>query len=206
MASTLGLGGTSSGASTSASASTSDDPLLEERRQGLEQYLRAIVASPQDRWREAEAFRDFVELPRRESAKSLMPAGDGSVHDGGSNAGLSSKGGIGHRYVPGSYSASTAQNTTRTLGSPPAHQPAVETPQTLQQSSSQLYASQQAQFDRQDAALDDLTAVLRRQRQMGMAINQELTEQTELLDGLDEEVRATQGRLTKNERDIKRLG
>ena len=115
---------------------------------------------------------------------------------------------MGHRYVPGSYAPPSGRsaNTTRQLGTPSAPPPAQETPTTLQQSSSQLYASQQAQFDRQDAALEDLTAVLRRQRQMGMAINQELTEQTELLEGLDGEVRETQQKLGKNEKQIRRLG
>ncbi|GJE93124.1 syntaxin [Phanerochaete sordida] len=37
--------------------------ILEERRQGLEQYLRAIVSARDDRWRESFAFRDFLGVP-----------------------------------------------------------------------------------------------------------------------------------------------
>ena len=37
--------------------------ILENRRQGLEQYLRAILSARDDRWRESFAFRDFLGVP-----------------------------------------------------------------------------------------------------------------------------------------------
>ncbi|CCM01938.1 uncharacterized protein FIBRA_04011 [Fibroporia radiculosa] len=37
--------------------------LLEERRAGLEHYLRAILSARDDRWRENLAFRDFLGVP-----------------------------------------------------------------------------------------------------------------------------------------------
>lgn len=40
-----------------------DEGLLEERRAGLEKYLRAIVSAKDDRWRENFAFRDFLGIP-----------------------------------------------------------------------------------------------------------------------------------------------
>lgn len=52
-------------------------------------------------------------------------------------------------------------------------------------------------MDQQDEQLLNLAAILRRQRQMGEAINQELSEQTELLGQLDSEVQATQANLAK---------
>lgn len=52
-------------------------------------------------------------------------------------------------------------------------------------------------MDQQDQQLNNLTAILRRQRQMGEAINQELGEQTELLGQLDSEVETTQAKLSK---------
>ncbi|KZW01966.1 Phox-like protein [Exidia glandulosa HHB12029] len=43
---------------------TQGDPaLLEERRQGLERYLRAILSSRDPRWRECFAFKDFIATP-----------------------------------------------------------------------------------------------------------------------------------------------
>ncbi|TFY56509.1 hypothetical protein EVG20_g8897, partial [Dentipellis fragilis] len=43
--------------------SRNNEALLEERRLGLEAYLRAIVSAREDVWREAFAFRDFLGIP-----------------------------------------------------------------------------------------------------------------------------------------------
>jgi regulator of vacuolar morphogenesis len=44
--------------------STASSPeLTEERRQGLEAYLRAIAENPDRRWRETSAWRSFLNLP-----------------------------------------------------------------------------------------------------------------------------------------------
>jgi len=40
-----------------------DHSELDERRQGLESYLRAILSAKDDRWREAYAFREFLGVP-----------------------------------------------------------------------------------------------------------------------------------------------
>lgn len=43
--------------------SHSDPKLLEERRTGLETYLRAILSAKDDKWRETFAFREFLGIP-----------------------------------------------------------------------------------------------------------------------------------------------
>ncbi|TFK57226.1 syntaxin [Heliocybe sulcata] len=43
--------------------SRNDAGLLEERRAGLEAYLRAIISSKDERWRECYAFKDFLGVP-----------------------------------------------------------------------------------------------------------------------------------------------
>jgi regulator of vacuolar morphogenesis len=43
--------------------SHTDTKLLEERRIGLENYLRAIVSAKEDKWRESFAFKDFLGVP-----------------------------------------------------------------------------------------------------------------------------------------------
>ncbi|PPR06903.1 hypothetical protein CVT24_011593 [Panaeolus cyanescens] len=43
--------------------SHSDSKLLEERRIGLETYLRAIVSAKDDKWRETYAFKEFLGVP-----------------------------------------------------------------------------------------------------------------------------------------------
>ncbi|KAK2461870.1 hypothetical protein APHAL10511_006333 [Amanita phalloides] len=40
-----------------------DIKILEERRVGLEKYLRAILSAKEDKWRESLAFRDFLGVP-----------------------------------------------------------------------------------------------------------------------------------------------
>ncbi|KAJ6503485.1 syntaxin [Mycena vitilis] len=43
--------------------SHSDPKLLEERRAGLETYLRAILSAKEDKWRETFVFREFLGIP-----------------------------------------------------------------------------------------------------------------------------------------------
>lgn len=43
--------------------SRADTKILEERRTGLETYLRAIVGAKEDTWRESFAFKDFLGVP-----------------------------------------------------------------------------------------------------------------------------------------------
>ncbi|CAA7266495.1 unnamed protein product [Cyclocybe aegerita] len=43
--------------------SHTDTKLLDERRTGLEAYLRAILSAKEDKWRETFAFKDFLGVP-----------------------------------------------------------------------------------------------------------------------------------------------
>ncbi|KIK71064.1 hypothetical protein GYMLUDRAFT_254342 [Collybiopsis luxurians FD-317 M1] len=43
--------------------SHNDPALLEERKTGLEAYLRAIISAKEDKWREAYAFKEFLGVP-----------------------------------------------------------------------------------------------------------------------------------------------
>lgn len=186
-------------------AKEAEEALARERKDGLERYLRAIVASTESSWRETEAFKDFIELPKSQSTiPTSRPTGSRTAS----------------RYVPGSYSSpsnertnnkaeqtgmssTTGGLTTRTLGQ---KVPAKETEATRKLDETGLFASQQAQMDAQDSQLEDLTSVLRRQKAMGLAINQELLEQTELLDNLDQEVEQTQNKMNGAEKQMKKLG
>ncbi|KAN0063686.1 hypothetical protein ACQY0O_003736 [Thecaphora frezii] len=92
---------------------------------------------------------------------------------------------------------------TRTLGQRPP--PAVETATTRALDNTALYAAQQAQIETQDSQLDNLTAVLRRQRTLGETINTELQEHSELLAALDDEVQATQAKMNKAEGKMQKV-
>lgn len=199
-----GLGGLLSKGET---AKEMEEAQNRERRDGLERYLRAIVASTDSSWRETDAFRSFIELPKSQpliTSASTRPTTSPT----------------GSRYKPGSYSnpptgykemdrtVNRISNesggfTTRTLG---AKVPVKETEATRRMDETGLFASQQAQMDAQDSQLEDLAAVLRRQKAMGLAINQELSEQTELLTNLDEEVNQTQDKMYGAEKQMKKLG
>lgn len=180
-----------------------DEEAVRERREMLERYLRGIVSSPDATWREMDCFKEFIELPKSQSVGGSGSGGRVGQQPPKSRAG----------YVPGSYHTAAGDHhsdsrlpaTTRQLGAP-SSRPAEETSETRTMTSQDLFDSQQSQFDKQDSQLNDLTAILRRQRQMGMAINQELLEQNELLDAFDGEVQETQGRLGKNDGLIRRLG
>jgi hypothetical protein len=185
------------------SAKEADEFQARERKDALERYLRAIVASTDSSWREADAFKDFIELPKSQSTTAPgRPSGSPTAS----------------RYVPGSYSSPTNEErhavrgegfhraggvTTRTLGRPVAAQ---ETEATRSLNEAGLFVSQQAQMDKQDSQLEGLAAVLRRQKAMGLAINHELLEQSELLDNLSQEVEQTQSKMTGAERQMKKLG
>ena len=62
--------------------SRTDEARLEERRLGLEAYLRAIVSAKDDRWRESFALRDFLGVP-----VGKQPVAGGSNSGGGGGGG-----------------------------------------------------------------------------------------------------------------------
>ena len=50
--------------------------VLEERKEGLEQYLRAIISAKDDKWRDHFAFRDFLGIPvgrQGSTAQNISP-------------------------------------------------------------------------------------------------------------------------------------
>ena len=49
-----------------------DPKILEERKAGLEKYLRVILSAKEDKWRESLSFRDFLGIP---TGKSAPPGG-----------------------------------------------------------------------------------------------------------------------------------
>lgn len=182
-------------------ARQTEEEQLSERKNGLEKYLRAILASPDDRWRESDEFKEFIELPRGQSTSAALGTnGTTSAGKGRENSYKS------RRQMPGSLPPSTegVGSFTRTLGTKPKG-PARETDTTRTLDDRGLMTSQQAQMDSQDRQLEGLAAILRRQKAMGLAINQELSEQTELLDELDGQVDQTQGKMRQADKKMDKL-
>lgn len=279
-----------------------DSKVLEERRIGLENYLKAIISAKEDKWRESFALKDFlgvpvsrqggappsqftsatwldehVELQTRIRAvradinkrDALSDRGDvGASHKANVNAktklagisgriatlekGLEELGmhgisegelqrrsdmvarlrddhekltrmvTIAKQVSRSSGPGQSLQNNaapesdreallgtnmfkpiTRVFGAPAQPQ---ETEQTRPLDDQGLLAFQDVQMQQQDQQLSQLTTILRRQRQLGEAIGNEIGSQIELLDDLSNEVDRVGGKLTTTNRQLNRLG
>ncbi|CAL1695960.1 unnamed protein product [Somion occarium] len=280
---------------------------LEQRKEGLERYLRAILSAKEDKWRESFAFRDFLGVPvgkqggveggapssftssswldehidlqarirdiRADINKrdALSDRGDvsgshqanvqakkklagvltrvGVLESGLQTLGLAgmSEGELQRRRDMAARlrddcerlakMVTVARLTSRGLGPAAERNPASEsdraallespssaafgrpsgrafgvapqpkeTEQTRPLDETGLVQMQHSQIDQQDSQLAQLSTILQRQKHLGLAINQELNEQTEMLDDLTNEVDRFGGKLTGAKRQMNRLG
>jgi len=288
--------------------SHSDPKLLEERKAGLEAYLRAILSAKDDKWRESQAFKEFLGVPlTRAGAAALVSAGPSALPqhftpaswldehselqarlrdvwaDINKRDALSGQGDVSNAHksnvaakaklagvlsrigtlgkglqelamagmkegeiqrrtdmvarlqddcerlgkvvsvarqpsrIPGGggvlgkvpasdasrealLGAQAAKPPRRVFGAPPQ-----ETEATRPLDDTGLLGSQQVQIQEQDDQLDQLTTILRRQRQLGEAINNEIVQQIEMLDDLNSEVDRVGGKMQNAQRTMKRL-
>ena len=91
----------------------------------------------------------------------------------------------------------------RVLGAPP---PPRETEETRPLDAGGLLQLQQAKIDDQDANLAQLSAILQRQKHLGLAIDSEVKQQIEILDQLDHDVDRFGGKLSTAKKQMNRLG
>ena len=297
--------------------SPKNQALLEERRAGLEAYLRAIVAAKDSRWLDTFAFRDFLGVPMGKQAADV-PGGGGSGDgaqaftsstwldehmdvqalvrdiraDVNRRDAFSERGDVGQAHATnvrakkklagaltrvGALVAgldalalrgmsegelqrrtdlvarlqddceklakmlTVARHTSRGLGSPaernpPAGsdraallggggggaasavsskpiarvfgvpQPPKETEETRPLDDHGLLQLQQVRMDQQDTQVAQLATILQRQKQLGIAINNELGQHIELLDGLANDMDRVGGKLTAAKKQLNRLG
>lgn len=302
--------------------SRKNEALLEERRAGLEAYLRAIVAAKDSRWLDAFAFQDFLGVPMGKQAGGIGGVGVGGDDGGGGGPGagftsstwleehmdvqalvrdiradanrrdaLSERGDVAQAHAtnvrakkklagaltrvgglvagldalalrgmsegelqrrtdmvarlqddceklakmltvarqtslraPGSPHPPAAAGSDRaallggTGGGPAAAsskpivrvfgvpQPPKETEETRPLDDHGLLQLQQVKMDQQDAQVAQLGTILQRQKQLGMAINNELAQHIELLDGLSNDMERVGGKLTAAKKQLNRLG
>lgn len=99
--------------------------------------------------------------------------------------------------------AATSSRPGRVLG---ARKPAEETAQTRGLDNAGVMGLQQTMLQEQDTKVDQLTAIVRRQRELGLAIGAELAMHNELLDGLSVDVDKTQDRMKGAQSQLKKLG
>ncbi|KAI0304875.1 syntaxin [Russula brevipes] len=103
----------------------------------------------------------------------------------------------------GGGASSSSKPIARVFGVP---QPPKETEETRPLEDHGLLTLQQAKMEQQDAQVAQLTAILQRQRQLGTAINNELAQHIELLDGLTNDMDTVGGKLTTAKKQLNRLG
>ncbi|KAG6911918.1 hypothetical protein DXG01_000165 [Tephrocybe rancida] len=274
-----------------------DEKLLEERRSGLEGYLRAILSAKEDQWRESFAFKDFLGVPvsrqgggpptqftsatwldehielqtriravRADINKrdALSDRGDvGGSHKANVTAkaklaGLSPRistlekgleelalSGISEgelqrrtdmvarlrddhekltRMVTVARQTSRPSAGTSSMPVPETDREALlgvnvfkpvtrvfgaqpkETEQTRPLDDHGIFGLQQVQMQQQDQELSQLSTILHRQKQLGIAIGNEIVSQNEVLDDLLNEVDRVGGKLTTTNRQLNRLG
>jgi len=282
--------------------------LLEERRAGLELYLRAILSAKEGKWRESFAFRDFLGVPVGKAQAGVDGSGTTGQFTSSSwldehndlqtrirdiRADINKRDALADRQdVSGSHHANVqakkklagvltsvgvleeglqslglsgmsegelqrrrdmaarlrddceklakmvtvARLTSRGLGPSAERNPASdtdraallgnnasttfarpsgrvfgapqpkETEQTRPLDDAGLVQLQQTQVETQDGHLAQLSSVLQRQKHLGLAINQEIREQNEMLDDLTNEVDRVGGKLTSAKKQMNRLG
>lgn len=96
--------------------------------------------------------------------------------------------------------SSLYKNTSRrTFGKP------VETEESRKLNNSQFLQTQQVEMQSQDERLQELYQIVTRQKQLGIAVNEELSIQNELLDGLDKQIDHSSDRMNIAKSKIKKF-
>ena len=105
------------------------------------------------------------------------------------------------KTTPGAFPtpAHTAQSSRRVLGAP-----AKETERTRELDNEGVLQLQQQIMKEQDLDVEDLAVVVRRMKEMGVAINEELVGQGQLLDVLDQDVDRVGGKIDVAKKRIKK--
>lgn len=283
--------------------SRKDPKILEERERGLESYLRAIIGSKDDRWREAYEFKEFLGVPiskkdgvdggapsdftsaswldehmdlqnrvrdiradlnkrdalsergdiaaahttnvqaKKKLAAALnrlgsLATGLNSLAHGGLSEGEIQRRsdmigrlqddceklskmiivarnpgrGLASNIPANQTISSSSERATLFSGAPDkpvgrvfgAPKP-VETEQTRPLDNQGVLMLQKSQIEQQDTQLSQLSAVLMRQKQLGIAIGQEISEQIEMLDDLSSEVDNVGTKLSKAKKQLNRV-
>jgi regulator of vacuolar morphogenesis len=100
----------------------------------------------------------------------------------------------------GGSSSGGARAGGRVLGGP-----APETERTRDQDNQGVLMLQRQQMEEQDQAVDQLGAIVRRQKEMGMQIRDEVDAQNEMLDQMHADVDRVQGKIKVANRRVKNL-
>jgi regulator of vacuolar morphogenesis len=120
----------------------------------------------------------------------------------GAKMGTSPSTAAGSTTMPGAFPGPAPfTRTGRVIGGPPAK----ETGRTRELDNTGVLQLQEQIMRDQDMDVEELGKVVRRMREMGVAINEELIEQTALLDVVDQDVDRVEGKVNIAKRRLKRI-
>lgn len=229
---------------------------LEERRRGLEVFLRAIAKREQ--WRESLAMTDFLQVSRHVKRAKESTAVNGfwvttitdvqdllrqAVWSDGARqrklqvmaqsrikdleralADDAANGAVGegelrrrrdallevqrvHREVSEGHplGASFIKQMTARSSSPRILGGGMETDRTKKLNNSQLLQLQKDDMQQQDEMIRQMGEQVRRQKELGLTINEELEYQNQLLDELDSDTHVTNARLSQARRRTNKI-
>lgn len=145
--------------------------------------------------------RDLVSTAKmeREGLDKLANSMPATVVGGG---GASGSGGLAASPEKAKlFNGNSARPGGRRLGGPPA----AETDKTRELDNQGVLMLQKQEMEAQDSQLDQLTAIIRRQKEMGLQINEEVERQTQMLDMLDEDEARVSSKLGVANKRIRKM-
>ncbi|SHO76921.1 Uncharacterized protein MSYG_1260 [Malassezia sympodialis ATCC 42132] len=167
-----------------------DDAAAEERRQGLERYLRGIITAPDPHWRESDAFLQFLQVPEHQREPAVATEHPPPPPPPPKGLPAAAAGPLPRPWYSRAPPTARRQETDVTR---PMDDHAL-----LRHQTSTLMANQ-------DAQAEQLAQILRRQRELGLTIHDELEVHKELLQSMQTHMQQTQTKLDAAENSMHRL-
>lgn len=168
----------------------------------LEEGLRRLSGTSGDEWSgeklgdgEVRRRRDIISSSRKErdsleSVLNTMAAKAAMSGSGTLSTPSTSSAAVTHEQKAGLFKGATKPSGRRVLGGAP-----VETERTRELDNDGVLQLQKQIISEQDEDLVDLTKVVKRMREMGVAINEEIVEQNAMLGLLEEDVERVDGKI-----------
>lgn len=154
----------------------------------------------------AKGERDGLEKLSASVGGGARFSSAGSGGGGGGGVGVGATNGREGPVMPGDKAALLARSGTgasarRVLGAP-----LPETERTRELDNAGVVLLQRQQMAEQDQDVEELTRIVRRQKEMGMAIQREVTEQTEMLDEFGNNVDRVGAKVDVAKKKVRKLG
>ena len=179
---------------------------VESLSKGLEQVAKSLGEGEKKRREEmVEGLKND-----RGDLQRMAEAGVRTLRDASSSMGTSGASGSSMRssHMPGAMPGAAWGGVNGGVGAGRVFgkQPPQETGETRPLDDRGLVQIQQVKMDEQDGQLEELSKVLRRQKNMGEEIHREIGEQSEMLEDIEGEVGKVGGKMARAKRQMNKLG